>query len=98
MSGARIPHTEPSTARAGEVRILDISPHGFWVDLGNEKLYAAYVDFPWFANATLAQLEDVQRPSPDHLYWPALDVDLSVASLRDPAAFPLIANPTGPQR
>ncbi|RFP16659.1 DUF2442 domain-containing protein [Duganella sp. BJB488] len=98
MSGAPTSLTESSTARAGVVRILDISPHGFWVDLGNEKLYAAYVDFPWFANATLAQLEDVQRPSPDHLYWPALDVDLSVASLRDPAAFPLVANPTGPQR
>lgn len=78
---------------SAEVRILDASARGFWVDLGNEKLYAAYVDFPWFAGATLAQIEDVQRPSSDHLYWPALDIDLSVASLRDPAAFPLIAAP-----
>ena len=76
---------------AAEVHILDATAHGFWVDLGNEKLYAAYVEFPWFAGATPAQIEDVQRPSNDHLYWPALDIDLSVASLRDPAAFPLIA-------
>ncbi|MYM89659.1 DUF2442 domain-containing protein [Rugamonas sp. FT82W] len=98
MSGAPTSLNESSAARAGVVRILDISPHGFWVDLGNEKLYAAYVDFPWFANATLAQLEDVQRPSADHLYWPALDVDLSVDSLRDPAAFPLIAAPAPARR
>ncbi|GJI88685.1 DUF2442 domain-containing protein [Duganella hordei] len=87
MSGAPIFHSERPTA----VRILDISAHGFWVDLGNEKLYAAYADFPWFVDATLEQLGDVQRPSADHLYWPSLDIDLSVASLRDPAAFPLIA-------
>ncbi len=98
MSGARTSQTESSTERARVVRILDFSSHGFWVDLGNEKLYAAYVDFPWFASATLAQLEDVQRPSADHLYWPALDIDLSVVSLRDPAAFPLVAALTPAQR
>lgn len=87
MSGAPISRIE----RPFEVRIIDVTAHGFWVDLGNEKLYAAYADFPWFAGATLAQLDDVQRPSTDHLYWPALDIDLSVASLRDPAVFPLVA-------
>ncbi|OEZ99015.1 DUF2442 domain-containing protein [Duganella sp. HH101] len=87
MSGAPISRIE----RPFEVRIIDIAAHGFWVDLGNEKLYAAYADFPWFVGATRAQLDDVQRPSTDHLYWPALDIDLSIASLRDPAAFPLVA-------
>jgi hypothetical protein len=73
------------------VRILELSQHGFWVDLGNERLYAGFADFPWFAGAGAEQISDVQRPSEEHLYWPALDVDLAVASLRDPAAFPLIA-------
>jgi hypothetical protein len=77
---------------SAEVRILDVTVHGFWVDLGNEKLYAASADFPWFAGATLAHVVEVQRASTDHLYWPALDIDLSIASLRDPAAFPLIAS------
>jgi len=30
----------------------------------------------------------------DHLYWPQLDVDLSVASLRKPDHFPLLARVT----
>jgi hypothetical protein len=94
MSGAPISSAERSAA----VRLLDITKHGFWIDLGNEKLYAAYTDFPWFADATLEQLGDVQRPSADHLYWPSLDVDLSVASLRDPDAFPLIAAVRPPGR
>ncbi|WP_343728589.1 DUF2442 domain-containing protein [Duganella sp.] len=83
MHGARFSHP---------VGLLEVTAHGFWIDLGNERLYAAYTDFPWFAGANAEQLGDVQRPSAGHLYWPALDIDLSVASLRDPAAYPLIAN------
>jgi hypothetical protein len=33
----------------------------------------------------------VQRPTEDHLYWPQLDIDLSVASIRDPQSFPLLS-------
>lgn len=80
---------------SAKVHILELTSHGFWVDLGREKLYVACADFPWFAGASRAQIEDVRRPSADHLYWPTLDVDLSLASLRDPAAFPLIAAPPG---
>jgi hypothetical protein len=34
------------------------------------------------------------RPTPDHLYWPDLDVDLSVESIRHPERFPLRAKTT----
>jgi hypothetical protein len=30
-------------------------------------------------------------PSANHLYWPLLDVDLSVESVRNPEAFPLVS-------
>jgi hypothetical protein len=39
-------------------------------------------EFPWFRQATIEQLTTIEWPSPDHLYWPLLDVDLSVASIR----------------
>ena len=41
--------------------------------------------------ATVEQITNVERPSPDHLYWPSLDVDLAVASIRDPEAYPLVS-------
>jgi hypothetical protein len=82
MRGAPISHP---------VTIVELTPKGFWIELGSERLYVSFADFPWFAGATAAQVGAVQRPSAEHLYWPALDVDLAVASLRDPAAFPLIA-------
>jgi hypothetical protein len=33
-------------------------------------------------------------PSADHLYWPTLDVDLSVESLRHPERYPLVSRAT----
>lgn len=75
--------------------VTHVSRHGFWLLLGDEErheeLLVPFAEFPWFRRATIEQLLDVERPTPDHLYWPQLDVDLSVRSIRDPAAFPLVA-------
>jgi hypothetical protein len=34
---------------------------------------------------------NVQRPQEDHLFWPDLDVDLSVESIEHPDRFPLVS-------
>ena len=74
-----------------DVEVTNVSVHGFWLLLGGEELAVPFGEFPWFKKATIEQLSDVQRPTPNHLYWPQLDVDLSVESIRNPAAFPLIS-------
>ena len=78
------------TTSAAEV--TNISRHGFWLLLGDEEeLLLPFEQFPWFKSATVAQIMEVERPSPEHLYWPSLDIDLSVESIRKPTAFPLVA-------
>ena len=74
-----------------DAEVTNISKHCFWLLLGNEELPVAFKDFPWFKNATVEQIIDVQWPSLDHLYWPALDIDLSVDSIRNPGGFPLVS-------
>ena len=71
--------------------VSHVSKHGFWLLLDSEELLIPFVQFPWFRQATIDQLTDVEWPTADHLYWPQLDVDLSVESIRAPGAFPLIA-------
>ncbi|MBE0550121.1 MAG: DUF2442 domain-containing protein [Rubrivivax sp.] len=78
-----------------EAEVTQVSRHGFWLLLGDEELNVPFAQFPWFKQATIEQLSDVQRPTVNHLYWPQLDVDLAVESLRDPAAFPLVSRPSG---
>jgi hypothetical protein len=74
-----------------EVEVTNVSKQGFWLLLGNEELFVAFSEFPWFADAQIRQLMNVQLPQPHHLYWPELDVDLAVESIRNPEAFPLVA-------
>ena len=74
-----------------EAEVTHVSKHGFWLLLGDEELSVPFAEFPWFKQATIDQLSDVQRPTPNHLYWPQLDVDLAVESIRDPSAFPLVS-------
>lgn len=73
------------------VEVTHISRHGFWLLLGDEELHLPFELFPWFRQATVDQITTVELPTADHLYWPALDVDLSVQSIRQPADFPLVA-------
>jgi hypothetical protein len=71
--------------------VTHVSKHGFWLLLGNEEFLLPFINFPWFKKATIEQLEEVELPTPNHLYWPQLDIDLSVESIRVPENFPLLS-------
>jgi hypothetical protein len=74
------------------VEVTQVSPSGFWLLLGDtEELLLPFEQFPWFRQASIEQLSKVERPSEGHLYWPSLDIDLSVESIRNPSAFPLVS-------
>ena len=73
------------------VEVSNVSQHGLWVLLDAEELFLPFEQFPWFRNATIDQICSVARPTDDHLYWKLLDLDLSVQSIHNPAAFPLVA-------
>jgi hypothetical protein len=73
------------------VEVTNISQHGFWLLLKEEELFLPFAEFPWFREVTAGKILHVELASPDHLYWPDLDVDLSVESIRHPTQFPLIS-------
>lgn len=77
--------------RTSPIEVTNISGDGFRLHVGEEDLFLSFSNFPWFKSATTQQLCEIQQLSTDHLYWPSLDVDLSVQSIRNPSAFPLVA-------
>jgi hypothetical protein len=77
--------------RTSAVEVLNISKHGFWLLLADEEYFVPFKEFPWFKEASVAEILKVQWPGPNHLYWPDLDVDLAVESIRQPEKFPLIS-------
>jgi hypothetical protein len=81
--------SEQRGTATSNVEVTNISPHGFWILLGERELFVSFIEFPWFANASVAKIAHVEWPNQDHLYWPELDIDLSVRSIERPEEFPL---------
>ena len=73
--------------QVSHAEVTSLSPHGFWLQCGEEELYLPFVEFPRFEHATVAQICRVQYVSASRLYWPALDLDLTLDAIRNPMAF-----------
>ena len=73
--------SEPRGKRTSAVEVTNVSTHGFWLLIGREERFLAFKDFPWFREASIAELTNVTLPSHHHLHWPNLDVDLAVDSI-----------------
>ena len=76
-----------------EVEVSLVSNQGFWLLVHDEELFVPFSEFPWFKKVTIEAITTVEKPSSNHLYWPVLDVDLSIESIRNPNAFPLVSKP-----
>jgi hypothetical protein len=73
------------------VDVTNISQHGFWMLVDDRELFLPFDDFPWFKAASIEAILNVMRPKARHLYWPDLDVDLTIDSIEHPGRYPLKA-------
>jgi len=73
------------------VEVTNVSPNGLWLLLDERELFLSYDQFPWFREAPIGKVVHVELPSPRHLYWPELDVDLEVESVLHPERYPLVS-------
>ncbi len=78
----------PGTATL-DVEILNISIHGLWLYVKGKEYFLSYEEYPWFKNARLSEIHNVQLQHGAHLYWPKLDIDLSIDCLKHPEKYPL---------
>ena len=59
--------------------------------LSEQTLFMSYDDFPWFKDASVGKVLNVEEPSPGHFYWPDLDIDVGLETIENPENFPLKA-------
>lgn len=71
------------------VEVTNISSHGIWLLTRDKELFIPYKEFPWFKDAPIGKILNVEEPTPGHFYWPELDVDLGIESIEHPERFPL---------
>ena len=71
--------------------VSNISSHGVWIYTNGQEFFLSFEDFPWFKDASVNKIINVEEPSSGHYFWPDLDIDLSINMIKFPENFPLIA-------
>ena len=73
-----------------KAEVLNISQNGVWMLASGAEYFLPFRDYPWFRNAMIGDVQNVKLLHGDLLRWPALDVDLSLDSLKNPEKYPLV--------
>lgn len=73
------------------IEVVQLTPQGVWLAYHDQEFFLDHDQFPWFRDATASQVFKVQEISPEHFYWPDIDVDLDMERIQHPERFPLIA-------
>ena len=69
---------------------IHTSPFGMWLLVHDTEYFLPYEDYPWFKEAKISDIYNVELLHESHLHWPALDVDLDLDTLENPEKYPLI--------
>jgi len=73
-----------------QIEVLNIDVHGLWLYAKGKEYFLPYEGFPWFRDAVVSDILNVELHHGFHLYWPTLDVDLDLNSLEDASETPLV--------
>lgn len=77
--------------RTSALEVTNISQHGFWILLNGTEYFLPFEKFPWFREAKIGEILNVELHHERHLHWPNLDVDLSLDIIQNPDRYPLIS-------
>ena len=82
--------SETHGRNTSDLEVTNISLHGFWILVDEKEYFLPFVSFPWFRQAKLDDILNVELFANHHLYWPALDIDLTIDIINNPDKFPLV--------
>ena len=69
---------------------INTSSFGIWLLVHDAEYFLSYIDYPWFREAKISEIYDVELLFETHIHWPSLDVDLDLNSLENLEKYPLI--------
>jgi hypothetical protein len=65
-------------------------PDGLFISVGKRDYHLPFSSAPWFKNARVPDIFNVEMLGDDAIRWDALDVDLEIECLEYPERYPLI--------
>ncbi|MFT7556108.1 MAG: hypothetical protein ACI9LO_002432 [Planctomycetota bacterium] len=67
--------------------VTHVSSHGIWLISDGHEHFLSYADFPWFKEAPIGKVLNIEEPAPGHFHW--LDIDLGIDTIEPPEKYPL---------
>ena len=72
-------------------KVLTITSGGVLIEIEDGEYFLPYNRVPWFKNASVSDVLDVQMNGKRSIRWNKLDIDLEIDSLIHPEKYPLVA-------
>jgi hypothetical protein len=76
------------------VKVRSVMPDGILITVFGNDYYLSYDRMPWFRQAKVSDIFNVEMCGDDGIRWGALDVDLEIDSLKYPERYPLVMKRT----
>ena len=73
------------------VKVHAVVSNGITIEAFGDVYFLPYSSNPWFENAKIADVFNIEPVGRTGIRWDALDVDLAIESLTHPEKYPLIA-------
>jgi len=73
------------------VKVHAIVSNGIMIEAYGKEYFLPYNSNPWFENAKIYDVFNIEPVGRTGVRWDALDVDLAIESLIHPEKYPLIA-------
>lgn len=73
-----------------EVEVQNISNNGIWLYVNGNEFFLSYKEYPWFKEAKVKEIYNLELLHDKHLHWSDLDIDLEIDSLYNPERYPLV--------
>ena len=70
-----------------EYGITNIERFGIWLLADDREYFIKFEDYPVLKKASIEQLLNIKRISPDQFRWPDLDEDIELESLEHPEKY-----------
>ena len=82
--------TLKSNSQDTQVSVLMINDKGIMLTVKGNDYFISYNRIPWMRHACISDALDVRMSGRNAIWWPNLDVDLEIESLKHPERYPLI--------
>lgn len=82
--------SNPTGIVTSGAEVTQLTPFGIWILVDGQEFFLAHDDFPWFRDAPIHEVWELEMDRSGNLHWPALDVDLERAALNGLEAYPLV--------